>query len=74
MNYRPQTIYYDQNTDFNKVIKDEMILYGKLHGEAWHHRLKGELELMQLKRNKAKLALQRAKAYASYVSQLHPND
>jgi hypothetical protein len=45
-----------------------MVKCNKLHGEAWQHRLRGELELMKVKQNKAKLVKQKAKSYA-YVAQ-----
>ncbi len=45
-----------------------MAKYGKLHGEAWKHRMNKEFDLMKEKQNEAKLALKKAKANAYIIN------
>jgi hypothetical protein len=56
---------YNEYTD---PIKKEMAKYGKLHGEAWKHRMNKEFDLMKEKQNEAKLALKKAKANAYIIN------
>ncbi len=50
--------------DFVDPIKMEYKRYGKLHGEAWQHRMNKEFELMKEKQFEAKLALKKAQEHA----------
>ncbi len=57
------TVYFDYYADFNKLRKAELARSGKLHGEAWQHRMKGEFNMMKGKQDDAKGALYKAKSY-----------
>ena len=58
------TVYYNLDSDFAKLQKEEKRLQGKLHREAWLHRLRGESEQMLVKIKQAQRALQRERCYA----------
>jgi hypothetical protein len=49
--------------DFAKLQQEQKRLVGKLHGEAWMHRLRGELESMLEKQELARRALRMSRSY-----------
>jgi hypothetical protein len=49
--------------DFKKMQKIELAKSGKLHAEAWQHRMKGEFDLMIEKQNDAMHVVRLSKTY-----------
>ncbi len=58
-----QNVLSNIDVDFKKLQKIELAKYGKLHTEAWQHRMKGEFDLMLEKQNEALNALRQSKTY-----------
>ncbi len=49
--------------DFDYLKREQLKLHGKLHAEAWQHRMRGELDSMKEKQREAKRALYTSRSY-----------
>ena len=58
-----QNVDLDKDAFLEKMRKLELAKSGKLHGEAWQHKMKGELDMMREKQVDATRALYTAKTY-----------